>query len=74
MVQVIEGCGKPIFDKKGQVIIACGDHIDTDYDYETGVQHIQPVLCDECWIIQNKLVVSGERVNGKEQMKGGISK
>lgn len=51
MVQMILGCGKEV--SHGMV---CGDSIDTgDYNYITGHEYCQPILCDECWIIQNKL-------------------
>ena len=48
---MINGCGKEV--SHGMV---CGDSIDTgDYNYITGVEYCQPILCDDCWVIQNKL-------------------
>lgn len=48
MTKMINGCGKELKDGW-----ACGDSIDTDYDYENQIQYVQPILCNNCWIIQH---------------------
>lgn len=51
-MKMINGCGIELEDGW-----FCGDSIDTDYDYEKGIQYIQPILCEKCWKIQKEVVV-----------------
>jgi hypothetical protein len=51
MVKMINGCGKEVSHG-----LVCGDSIDIgDYDYITGNEYCQPILCEDCWKIQNNL-------------------